>query len=103
MRLPIRGLAGAVIQTNRALNVPDAYQDERFDATMDRRTGYRTRQVLGVPLRHSLTGETIGLLQVNYRLDNVVVVDDDDDDGGYDGDGDVNGDDDNVVVVDDII
>ena len=85
MRLPIRGLAGAVIQTNRALNVPDAYQDERFDATMDRRTGYRTRQVLGVPLRHSLTGETIGLLQVNYRLDNVVV---DDDGDGVDDDGD---------------
>ena len=69
VRLPIRGLAGAVIQTNRALNIADAYQDERFDATMDRRTGYRTRQVLGVPLRHSLTGETIGLLQVNNRLD----------------------------------
>ena len=98
MRLPIRGLAGAVIQTNRALNVPDAYQDERFDATMDRRTGYRTRQVLGVPLRHSLTGETIGLLQVNYCLDNAVVVVDDDDDGGYDDDDD--GDDDNVVVDD---
>ena len=94
MRLPIRGLAGAVIQTNRALNVPDAYQDERFDATMDRRTGYRTRQVLGVPLRHSLTGETIGLLQVNYRLDNIVVVvvvggdGDDDDVDGDDGDDD---------------
>jgi GAF domain-containing protein len=71
-----------VIQTNRALNVPDAYQDERFDATMDRRTGYRTRQVLGVPLRHSLTGETIGLLQVNYPLENV-------DDGYGDDDGDV--------------
>lgn len=69
IRLPVRGIAGAVVQTNTAINIPDAYQDNRFDATMDRRTGYRTRQVLGVPLRHPLTGEAIGLLQVNNRLD----------------------------------
>lgn len=69
MRLPIRGLAGAVIQTNSAINIADAYQDRRFDATMDRRTGYRTRQILGVPLRHPLTKEAVGLLQVNNRLD----------------------------------
>lgn len=69
IRLPVRGLAGAVVQTNAAINIADAYQDSRFDATMDRRTGYRTRQVLGVPLKHPLTGEAIGLLQVNNRLD----------------------------------
>jgi CRP-like cAMP-binding protein len=56
VRLPVRGLAGAVIQANEAMNIPDAYLDPRFDATMDRRTGYRTRQVLGVPLRHPVTG-----------------------------------------------
>lgn len=70
VRLPVRGLAGAVLQTNAPVNIPDAYQDPRFDATMDRRTGYRTRQVLGVPLRHPLTGEAMGMLQVNNRLDN---------------------------------
>lgn len=69
VRLPIRGLAGAVLQQNIAINIPDAYQDPRFDATMDRRTGYRTRQVLGVPLRHPLTGDAMGLLQVNNKLD----------------------------------
>jgi CRP-like cAMP-binding protein len=69
IRLPVRGIAGAVVQTNTAINIADAYQDSRFDATMDRRTGYRTRQVLGVPLKHPLTGEAIGLLQVNNRLD----------------------------------
>jgi CRP-like cAMP-binding protein len=69
VRLPIRGLAGAVLQTNVAINIPDAYQDQRFDATMDRRTGYRTRQVLSVPLRHPLSGEAMGVLQVNNKLD----------------------------------
>ncbi|CAE7514021.1 Pde11, partial [Symbiodinium microadriaticum] len=69
IRLPIKGLAGSVIETNQAINIPDAYKDDRFDSTMDRRTGYRTRQVLGVPVRHPLTGDTIGLLQVNNRVD----------------------------------
>mmetsp|Transcript_34230 Transcript_34230/g.75420 ORF Transcript_34230/g.75420 Transcript_34230/m.75420 type:complete len:1239 (+) Transcript_34230:443-4159(+) len=69
IRLPVRGLAGAVVQGNEAINIADAYQDGRFDATMDRRTGYRTRQILGVPLKHPLSGEAIGLLQVNNRLD----------------------------------
>jgi CRP-like cAMP-binding protein len=69
IRLPVRGLAGAVVQSNMPLNIADAYQDSRFDATMDRRTGYRTRQILGVPLKHPLSGEAIGLLQVNNRLD----------------------------------
>ena len=43
VRLPVRGLAGAVLMSNKAINIADAYQDNRFDATMDRRTGYRTR------------------------------------------------------------
>lgn len=69
VRLPIRGLAGAVLQTNTAVNIADAYKDSRFDATMDKRTAYRTRQVLGVPLRHPINGEAMGLLQVNNKLD----------------------------------
>lgn len=70
IRLPIRGLAGAILQSNETINIADAYLDPRFDSTMDRRFGYRTRQLLGVPVRHPLTGEAIGLLQVNNRTDN---------------------------------
>ena len=51
------------------MNIPDAYEDERFDSTMDNRTGYRTRQVLGAPIRNPVTGEAIGALQVNNRMD----------------------------------
>ena len=69
VRLPVRGLAGAIVETNAAVNIVDAYQDQRFDGTMDRRTGYTTRQVLGVPVRHPLTGEAMGVLQVNNRTD----------------------------------
>ena len=69
IRLPVRGLAGSVAESNASLSIPDAYQDSRFDATMDRRTGYRTRQVLCVPVRNPLSQECIGVLQVNNRID----------------------------------
>lgn len=65
IRLLVRGLAGSVVQSNLSLNIADAYQDSRFDATMDRRTGYRSRQVMCVPLRHPGTSECFGVLQVN--------------------------------------
>lgn len=69
VRLPLRGLAGEILRENAVINISDAYKDARFDATMDKRTGYRTRQVLGVPLRHPVTGEAMGALQVNNKLD----------------------------------
>ena len=69
IRLPIKGLAGAVLSLNEVLNIPDAYTDERFDTTMDKRTSYRTHQVLGVPVRNPVTGEAVGVVQVNNRTD----------------------------------
>ncbi len=45
------GVAGWVAQHGRPLNIADAYQDVRFDAEWDRRTGYRTRSIVAVPLR----------------------------------------------------
>eukprot|EP00605_Chrysophyceae_sp_TOSAG23-4_P000003 GSChrysophyteH1.ASY1.ANO1.3.1 assembled CDS len=70
IRLPVRGLAGAIVESNMAENIVDAYKDPRFDGTMDRRTGYTTRQVLGVPVKNPINGDAIGVLQVNNRMDN---------------------------------
>ena len=67
--MPVRGIAGAVITKNVVINISDAYEDERFDSTMDKRTQYRTRQILGVPLKHPDTGVPIGVIQVNNRND----------------------------------
>jgi CRP-like cAMP-binding protein len=41
-----RGLVGWVAANGQLLNVPDAYQDERFNVEVDLRTGYRTRSIL---------------------------------------------------------
>ncbi len=57
------GLAGWVAKSGEMLNIKDAYQDVRFDAEWDRRTGYRTRSTLCVPMKNR-HGRTLGVVQV---------------------------------------
>lgn len=57
------GLAGWVAKTGERLNIQDAYQDVRFDAEWDRRTGYLTRTTLCVPMKNQ-HGRTLGVVQV---------------------------------------
>ncbi|MDJ1181910.1 GAF domain-containing protein [Roseofilum sp. BLCC_M143] len=44
------GIAGHVARTGESLNVPDPYQDERFNPNIDRETGFTTRNILCLPL-----------------------------------------------------
>jgi len=57
------GLAGWVARSGEMLNIRDAYQDVRFDAEWDRRTGYRTRSTICVPMKNR-HGRTLGVVQV---------------------------------------
>ena len=57
------GVAGAVFTAGRALNIPDAYADFRFSPETDKRTGYRTHNILCVPIRNR-AGVVIGITQV---------------------------------------
>jgi phosphoserine phosphatase RsbU/P len=53
------GLAGECARTRRIIRVDDAYADERFNPEIDRRTGFRTRSILTIPLldhEHELVG-----------------------------------------------
>ena len=64
IRMPIdRGLAGWVARTGEVLNVPDAHEDDRFNPEFDRRSGYRTKSVLAVPMLDP-QGRRIGVVQV---------------------------------------
>jgi adenylate cyclase len=45
------GIAGDVIQTGQIVNVIDAYADARFNRSVDEKTGYKTRTILGVPIK----------------------------------------------------
>ncbi len=58
-----RGIAGYVAMTGEVLNIPDAYQDPRFNPEIDRKTGYRTRNMLTMPLKNK-QNDIIGVFQV---------------------------------------
>lgn len=65
LRLPIgRGLAGHVAMTGETVNVPDAYADQRFDAGVDRLTGFRTANILAVPVWSAGGDSVVGVIQV---------------------------------------
>jgi adenylate cyclase len=68
IRFPMSlGLAGHVAQTGESINIREAYDDPRFNPQVDRRTGFRTKSVLCVPIRNR-EGEVIGVTQaVNKR------------------------------------
>jgi GAF domain-containing protein len=65
IRLPIgQGIAGAVAGTGETINVPDAYADPRFDPSVDLRSGFRTTNMLVVPVWSSSGARVIGVVQV---------------------------------------
>ena len=67
IRLPLgTGIAGHVARTGESIIIPDAYQDPRFHPDVDRRTGYRTRNVLCMPLKDK-AGRVIGVFQLLNR------------------------------------
>lgn len=69
IRFPLdSGIAGHVAATGKSLLIPDAYQDPRFNPEIDRKTGFRTRSILSVPLRNQ-RGEVLGVAQVLNRSD----------------------------------
>ena len=57
------GIAGHVFGTAETVNIEDAYADERFNPDLDRRTGFRTRSILCMPVINR-AGEVIGVTQV---------------------------------------
>jgi len=64
IRLPIgKGLAGYVAKTGEIVNIPDAYNDPRFNPEVDKKTGYRTNNMLTMPMRNR-DGKIIGVFQM---------------------------------------
>jgi len=63
-RMPVKaGIAGAAALSREIVNVPDAYADERFNRSVDGRTGWRTRNILACPLI-DYEDRLVGVLQV---------------------------------------
>eukprot|EP01105_Mastigella_eilhardi_P001676 TRINITY_DN119_c0_g2_i2.p1 TRINITY_DN119_c0_g2~~TRINITY_DN119_c0_g2_i2.p1 ORF type:complete len:1202 (-),score=363.18 TRINITY_DN119_c0_g2_i2:104-3595(-) len=64
IRFPLnQGIAGYVAKTGEVLNISDAYKDSRFNEEVDKRTGFRTRNIVCVPIRNT-SDEIIGVTQI---------------------------------------
>ncbi|HEV8228585.1 MAG TPA: GAF domain-containing protein [Candidatus Limnocylindria bacterium] len=69
IRLPLgKGLAGQSALSGETINVPDAYADARFDRNIDLRTGFRTLNILVVPVWGS-QGRPVAVIQALNKRD----------------------------------
>ena len=72
-----KGLAGYVVKTGEALNITDAYSDSRFNPEVDKKTGYKTKTILCMPIMNN-NREIIGAFQVLNKIDGVFTKNDED-------------------------
>lgn len=64
IELPIgKGIAGQVAASGETMNIADAYSHPAFNPEADRATGFRTRNVLCMPMK-SREGEVFGVAQL---------------------------------------
>jgi phosphoserine phosphatase RsbU/P len=71
IRMPAdKGIVGESAQTRELINVPDCYADERFNRDIDKRTGYRSRCMLTIPLI-GYEDSLVGVLQILNKHDGV--------------------------------
>lgn len=76
VRFPLgTGIAGACARDRRLINVPDCYADPRFNPAVDKRSGYRTRCMLSLPLVDH-KDVLVGVMQVLNKRDGVFDADD---------------------------
>ena len=69
------GIAGTVFVSGKPIVIPDAYADARFNPEIDRKTGYRTRNILCAPIR-TKQQRIIGVTQVLNKREGDFTVDD---------------------------
>jgi len=57
------GIAGTTAQTRQTINIPDAYNDSRFNPAFDKSSGFRTKSILSTPILNQ-SNHLIGVVQV---------------------------------------
>lgn len=64
IRIPShQGIVGNAFVTGQSINIEDAYADLRFNPEMDKKTGYKTRNILAVPMK-TKNRDVIGVIQI---------------------------------------
>jgi adenylate cyclase len=69
------GIAGSVFTRGEGEIIPEAYADARFNREFDTKTGYRTRNILCVPIRNKKR-EVIGVTQALNKKEGAFDVED---------------------------
>ncbi|MEZ5944744.1 MAG: sigma-54-dependent Fis family transcriptional regulator [Planctomycetaceae bacterium] len=62
-----KGIVGEVVQNQRVVRVDDAYTDSRFDRSVDKQTGFKTRNLLCVPL-FGADGSCLGAFELLNKV-----------------------------------
>ncbi len=63
-----KGLAGHVAMTGETVNISNAYDSEYFNKEIDLKTGYKTRNILCMPIRN-LSHQIVGVFQVLNKFE----------------------------------
>ena len=63
-----KGFAGYAVRSGETIRIKDVYQDERFNKEIDKHTGYKTYNMLCMPMRN-IKFEIIGAFQVLNKKD----------------------------------
>lgn len=71
IRIPAdKGIVGESAMSRKLINVPDCYADDRFNRAIDKKTGYRSRCMLTIPLI-GFEDTLVGVLQILNKNDGV--------------------------------
>ncbi len=77
LRIPANeGIVGETLRTGKSIRVDDAYDDPRFNQDVDRKSGYRTRNLVCVPLKEA-SGTIIGAFEAINQNEGLPFTDDD--------------------------
>lgn len=77
LRLPAgEGIVGETLKTGKSIVVPNAYEDPRFNKEVDQKSGYRTHNLICVPLMDA-DGEVVGAFEAINRNGGLEFTDDD--------------------------
>lgn len=73
-RFPINiGITGHVATTGETVNIPNAYDDLRFDSSVDDGLLFRHKSILSMAIKNSL-GQIIGVIQLINKFDDLVSI-----------------------------
>ena len=63
-----KGIVGACFRSKTYISVPDAYDDNRFNPSVDKKTGYKTKSILCAPILNAGDKTVIGVLQAINKV-----------------------------------